>query len=427
MIMPKVHQIKTFDKFLTKSRARINVVYGGAGSGKSFSVAQHLLKKFLMEKDKKILITRKTLPSLKITAWSLILERLREWGIPVEINKSELTIKFGNNEILAKSLDDPEKIKSFEANYIWIEEATELDKEDLDQLDLRLRRESKDGVPNQIFLTFNPIDAFHWCITTLIQGNRDDVAVHHSTYKDNPFCTLEYAKRLEDFINQDENFYRIYTLGEPGVLENVIYKNYCSAPFPSILNDEPFYGLDFGFNNPSCLIQCIIRDMVPYVKELIYESHLTNSDLIDRMKEFKIGSSAPVYCDAAEPQRIEELNKAGFWAVPADKSVKDGIDYVKRYRIHISPDSPNTLAEIRAYSYRKKGEQVIDEPVKFRDHAMDAIRYALFTHFKSGSGIKIPTDWIGFGGKGEQDRTERFRETGMDDEEDFTNDTRLGG
>ncbi len=410
--MPRVRQIKTFDTFLTKSGRRILVPYGGAGSGKSVSVGQHILQKFLREHNKRFLITRKTLPSLKITSWYLLTSKLREWGVPVEINRSEMIIRFGDNEILAKSLDDPEKIKSFEANYIWIEEATELTREDFMQLNLRLRRENPDGI-NQMWLTFNPIDQFHWCITDLVQSPRagpgGDIAVHHSTYKDNPFLPPEYIRELESLINQDENYYRIYTLGEPGVLENVIYKNYATAPFtvPFQGRDDVFYGLDFGFNNPSCLMECYLNDGQPMVRERIYESHLTNADLIDRANSLKISKEAPMYCDAAEPDRIKEWQDAGYNAIAADKSVKDGIDYVKRNRLLIDPESTNTLAEIRGYSYRKKGDQVLDEPVKFRDHAMDAVRYALYTHAKLYGGDTIPILISGGFGKAQQEENRR--------------------
>jgi len=389
MNMPRINQIKTFNRFLLGSTTRVNVLYGGAGSGKSVSVAQHILSKFLMEQDKRTLITRKTLPSLRITAWYEVVRMLRDWGIPVEINKSEFTLRFGDNEILAKSMDDPEKIKSAEFNYIWIEEATELSAEDYQQLDLRLRRVSKDGRKNQMFLTFNPIDQFHWAITDLVQGNRQDVAIHHSTYKDNKYLPKEYGDRLEQFAQQDENFYRIYTLGEPGVLKNIIYTNYVvDQEFPAI--DKRFdtcYGLDFGYNNPSALVQVAIHDRVPYISEKIYQTNLTNADLIAKLNALDITPATPIYCDAAEPQRIEELRRAGFNARNADKSVADGIDHVKRHRLHINPESVNLIGEIRGYSYREdKDKRVLEEPVKFRDHCMDAMRYAIHTHLKESGG-----------------------------------------
>ena len=374
--------IGTFKDFLEDRTDRINALYGGAGSGKSHSVAQEMCLKFIEEDDIRILITRKTLPSLRITAYPLIRGLLTDWGVPFELNKTELTITAGDNQILFKSLDDPEKIKSYEANYVWVEEATEITYDDFLQINLRLRRPNKNG-DNKIYLTFNPIDQYHWLIEKVLDGTRENVAVHHSTYKNNPFLSSEYITELEGLINQDKNYYRIYTLGLPGVLQNIIYTNYQVEPnYPKQLPDT-FYGLDFGYNNPSALIECMAHDRGIYLKELVYESGLTNTDLIRKVAPL-IKKDAPVYCDSAEPDRIKEIRRAGIVALPAKKSIKDGIDHVKRSTLFIHPESTNLIGEIRGYKWREdKDGRVLEEPVKFRDHLMDAMRYAIHTHMQN--------------------------------------------
>jgi len=367
--------------WLDSTDKRVNLIFGGAGSSKSYSTAQWIIKKAYSEKNKRILITRKTLPSLRITAYKLILDLLQEYRLPFDLNKSELTIMLPNRtELLFKSLDEPEKVKSAEFNYIWVEEATETTLDDFMQLNLRLRRQN--DVPNQMYLTFNPISKLHWIYRELIEKQRDDIAVHRSTYKDNPFLSGEYVRQLEDLINQDQNYYKIYCLGEWGVLSNIIYTNYESIDGIPNNPDETIYGLDFGFNNPSVLLQISIKDQQPYIKELLYESKLTNQDLITRLDNI-IGKGKLIYADGAEPARIEEICKAGYICMPADKEVKDGIDYVKRHHLMITKDSINTLKEISGYKYREdKDKHVLEEPVKFNDHAMDALRYALYTHEK---------------------------------------------
>ncbi len=378
-----VERLATFHEFFQSNQnKRLLAVYGGAGSGKSVATAQHIVYLLLTQPDIRILIIRKTLPALRITAYRLILDILYQMQVPFYLNKSELVIRFNNSEILFKGLDDPEKIKSYEANYVWCEEATEITKEDFLQLNLRMRRANAAGI-NQMFLTFNPIDAYHWLITDVVQGHRDDAAIHHSTYKDNiRFLSPEYISELENLINQDQNYYRIYALGEPGVIENVIYRNY------EIVDDYPaagdqYFGLDFGFNNPSALVQVTERDQQIYIRELLYKSGLTNADLISILREI-LPDGALIYADAAEPARIQEIRNAGYNIHPADKSVLDGIDAVKRHRLFIHQDSQNLIAEIRGYSYRTdKNGRVLEEPVKFRDHAMDALRYAIHSHMKS--------------------------------------------
>ncbi len=146
--------------------------------------------------------------------------------------------------------------------------------------------------------------------------------------------------------------------------------------------DDVCFGLDFGFNNPSALVMVGIYDDELYVKELLYESGLTNTALIK-----KLGSVIPeryrgsvIYADSAEPARIEEINEAGYTCEPADKSVKDGIDYLRSKKKHISRRSVNLIDEMGLYKHKQdRSGEYLDEPVKFKDHAVDALRYGAYT------------------------------------------------
>jgi phage terminase large subunit len=376
-IRPK--RLSRFRKFLYDDRTkRINVIYGGAGSGKSYSVAQLFIRRLYEENDIRMLVLRKTLPALRITAYQLIRDVLREYNLPFALNKSEMLIRNDTNEILFKSLDDPEKIKSYEGNYLWIEEATEITYTDFTQLNLRLRRKNSEHI-NQMYLTFNPISRFHWLNTQLIENSREDIAIHHSTYKDNPFLSKEYIAELEGLT--DENFYKIYTLGEFGELKNIIFSNYVVEDFNTTEFKEKMYGIDFGYNNENAIIEVGIKDNEYYLSERLYETHMTNQDLIEKLKEIIKPRNSTIIADSAEPARIDEIKRAGFDIHPADKSVKDGIDFIKSQKLHVNKDSINLINELRGYKYKEdKDGNVLEDPVKFRDHLMDAMRYCMYLH-----------------------------------------------
>jgi len=381
---PKIIR-KYYDFFNQTPPKRVNLLYGGAGSAKSYSIAQHFIRKFYEEKNKRFLVIRKTLPALRITAYKLVTDLITEYGLPKNLNKSEMLLTYGDNEMLFKGLDDPEKIKSYESNYIWVEEMTDITIDDFRQLMLRLRRKT-DGV-NQFFGSFNPISELHWIKRKLFKG-MPNVAILHTTYKDNPFLDPEYIKEIEDLKNQDENYYRIYALGEWGMLKTIIYTNYEVIDYKDYPTyeeaDEVIYGMDFGYNNPSAIIEIIIKDGVYYEKELLYETGLTNQDLIARAEKLIPDKNKEIYADSAEPDRIKEFQNAGFNIFPSDKgkgSVKDGIDFVKRQKIKITNDSPHLIKEKQSYKYKEdKDGNVLDEPVKFADHLMSAERYAIKTH-----------------------------------------------
>ena len=379
--LPKVTNKKFYK--LYKNKDRYLILYGGAGSGKSVFAVQKILFRILIEQNHRIAVFRKVGRTLRHSVFELFQNIMSSWNLTglAKINKSEMTISFPafNSEILFLGIDNPEKLKSIAGiTSIWIEEATELTEDDLKQINLRLRGKTKNY--KQIIMTFNPISELHWIKNSFFDNPRDNATIVKSTYLDNKFLDEEYIQEIERLKEQDEMYYKVYALGEWGVIGNLIYHNWDVVKELPDNYDERYYGLDFGFNNPTALVEIRVKDDEYYLKELIYQTKLTNQDLIGIMKSLGINYNDEVYCDSAEPQRIEELQRAGFNAYNSDKSVLDGIDFVKRKKLHITADSANLLAEIKMYKWAEKDDIPQDKPVKFKDHLMDAMRYAIYTH-----------------------------------------------
>lgn len=375
----KVKAIKKIWRFLRTTPYKVNLIYGGAGAGKSYTVAQYIVYLFLYAKNKHILVTRKTNPSLRLTAYRLVLNLLDQYQIPYENHKAEQILEFKpqRNLIFFRGLDDPEKIKSAEFNYIWMEEATEFAVEEYQQLKLRLRRNTMDHRRNQMFLTFNPVPS--WIKEYFFDERKeDDIGILRVTYKDNPFLDKEYIRLLEELAEQDKTYHKIYALGEFAMPEHLIYTHYMVEDRAPDVFDDIIYGVDFGYNNPTAVLKIGMKDKEFWILDEIYQTHLTNTDLIDLLKEFVHSKTAMMYCDSAEPQRIQELRRAGFNAQPAEKDVKLGIDVVKRHKLHIIKTCTNTIKEIQLYRWKQDAQgNILDQPVKFNDHAMDALRYAI--------------------------------------------------
>jgi phage terminase large subunit len=395
----KAYRTAVYDKNLASAK-RYLVNIGGAGSSKSYSIAQLLVNKFLSIQNRKIAVTRKTFPALRITSYRLCVSILAEYGLMGRIRHDkmnhEIINPFSGSMMAFLSVDDPEKMKSTDWNDIWMEEATEFTWADWIIMQTRLRSKTDEKNRNQIYLSLNPSDEQSWINQKLMtmQAFTKDVEIIHSTYRDNPFLDKDYVQTLINLKDQDPNAYDIYAEGKWGRLTNLIYQPWeLEDEWPHV--EEKIYGLDFGFNNPSALVEIGIRDMDEiHVRQLIYERHLTNGMLIERCKELIKDDDlgCPIYADTAEPDRIEEFSNAGFNIYPSDKDVKLGIDFLKRKRIHTLPENVDINKERAAYKWRTdKNGNVLDEPVKFMDHAMDAIRYGLFTHQKN----LVSADWIG--------------------------------
>lgn len=357
----------------------INV--GGARSGKSYAMAQLLIYKAVNEICQ-IAVTRKTMPALKMTAMRLILNLLKEYNLftPACLNKTENTYKMGRSMFQFFSLDDPEKVKSSEFNYIWLEEATEFTYQDYSVLLTRLSAPIINGKQNQIFLTLNPTDINSWIYKKLL--TQPNITVIKSTYKDNNFLQKSYIDTLLSLKNYDNNAYKVFALGEWGASEKIIYKNWSLVDELPQNPSEIFYGLDFGFNNPTALVQISIYDGKFYAREILYQSGLTNTALTEKLHTLLKGQeSKTIYADAAEPNRIAEIAATGLNIKPAQKNVLNGIMSVKSDNFFVTKSSTNLIKELQTYSWKSDiNGNILEEPVKFNDHLLDAMRYAIYTY-----------------------------------------------
>ena len=380
-----------FFDFLYSTQARLNFLRGGGGSGKSTSLHQvFCIDKFLQGDHLEILVVRKTMTSLILTAYRKMIELFDSLiGIHnIQYNKSEAWVKHGSNLMQFSGLDDSEKIKSTEWDYIFAEELTDFSDDDFAMLDLRLNRSK--GNP-QIFGAFNPIDAFHWIKTEYYDKPNKYSAYHHSTYRHNPFCSEVTKEKYRSLKEQNNTLWLIYSEGEWGALESLIYTNYdIRDTFPESF-DDIIYGYDFGFSNPCAIVKIGIIDNEFYLEELLYEDSLTSALFTDKLQVLGIDKYASQYGDSNRPDYIDEIYKAGYNVKGAEKgpgSVIKGIDTVKKQKLHVKSSSLNLIKELRAYSFKKdKNDHVIDEPVKFNDHLCDSLRYAIVEYQGFSLGI----------------------------------------
>ncbi len=381
------------------NEARWAVLYGGAGSGKSYAAAEKHVIRSMAEPGHRFVLTRKVGRTLRQSVWALARAVISDWGVSDywSENKTDMTLRFEPNgsEMVCCGLDDVEKLKSIHGiTGFWHEEATELSLSDIIQANLRLRGETPSYKQN--VLTFNPISMMHWLKQRFFDQETPNTWILRTTARDNQFIDDEYLSELEELKHLDPIAYQVYALGMWGEFKGLVYvgpKILTVPEWPDINSfDEVIYGLDFGFNNPMAMVRVGYRDGEAFEEEVLYERGLTTGGLLQRMPNLvkcqatRLRSEVPIYCDSAEPDRIQELRDAGWNAVPASKvrnSVIDGIDFCKRLRPYVHEESGNLLKEYGSYCWKvDKNDVLHDEPVKFNDHLMDARRYAHHTHWK---------------------------------------------
>lgn len=381
-------------EWLTQTKKRINFLIGGRNSTKSWSIALHLLiNKFFGEENKRILIIRKTRVSVRKSCFQLILDFLRKYDCYkyVNVNRTELEITRkdnSGNSILFTGLDDVDKLKSLEqGNYIWIEEAIDIFFREFINLDILMRRET-DSI-NQMFLSTNPMSALSWIKTKIVDKPDQDTAVHISTVDDNPFASDIDKQRLDRLKDEDLNLYKIYRLSQWGILENIIYEKW--KPYPEVDKEkvkEITYGIDWGYSSPATLIKVYwFNDDKVIAEELIYQTGLTTEDLLSRVKVLikPEHRQREIYAGTDEPGSIETFFQAGFNIHKAVTDVRDGINWCKAHLVGFIGE--NLIKEAQGYKRKEdKDGNVLEEPVKFMDHALDAFRYGAYSaarHYQS--------------------------------------------
>ena len=360
---------KNYEAILGDKRFIINE--GGSRSSKTYSLCQLMIIYCLQNNNKVVSVIRKTFPALRATVLRDFIEILKDIGLYKQEahNKSEHIYTFANGSMVEFfSVDDEQKIRGRKRDIAWCNEANELYFDDFNQLNLRTE--------DKLIFDYNPSDSASW----LYELPADESIKIKSTYKDNPFLPDSIKAQIEDLARTDEALYQIYALGEKAISKSNIYSNWSFVAHRPARFVKYVYGLDFGYNHPSALMRVYYCDNDIYIEPVIYESYLTTTMLIEKLATLNIEQTVTILADYSRPEIIQEMNIAGYDVQNANKVVKKGIDNLKTFGV-ICQDDKAIRREYENYKWKKIGDQILDEPVKLFDDAMDAIRYAT-THIR---------------------------------------------
>jgi len=362
-----VNTTKTFENLLEANK-RITQHIGGTRSGKTYGIIQYLIVKALQE-PQNITIVRRTVPSLKRSVIKDFKEIMLDLGIwsNDSYNISDRVYSFSNGSLISfVNTDDAEKLRGVKSDILFIDEASEQHEEAYFQLSIRTKGE--------IILAFNPtVSPYHF-----LRG-MDDIEVFNTTYKDNPYLPEQMVKEIESLETKNPKYWKIYGLGEYAVNEKAVFNNF------QILEEMPVheligFGLDFGFSNdPTALVAVHRHHDMLYCRELMYDTGLTTTDIINRLKSLNIGKTDEIWADSAEPRLIEEIYRSGFNIKPVKKgpdSINFGISVLQNFAIVVDSKSTHLIDELYSYEYRTdKNGIVLNKPQDFNNHLIDALRY----------------------------------------------------
>lgn len=366
---------------------RWEVYMGSAGSAKSYFITQKLIIRACNEKIK-ILVCRRTGTTIRNTCFSLFKDIIAKWKLTpyVKIRETDFNIKFPNgSEIIFIGLDEETKLLSLnDIGCIFIEEAFEVPKNIVEQLNLRLRGNTQN---QQIIMAFNPISKHHWLYDWCEVNPPTSFIFIHSTYKDNPFLNAEYIHELEELYNRNPQKARIFCDGEWGIdAEGLVIQNWKQQEFDAMelaaAGLEHRAGMDLGWIDKTAIIDTLYdrENKTIYVFNEFYKSGCQLSELADAIKAMNL-QKCKLAVDAAEPRSIQYFKQEGINATACAKgkdSVKAGLMFLQDSLIIVHPSCQNFINELENFSYIKSkqtGEYTEDTTHEF-SHAIDACRYA---------------------------------------------------
>jgi len=352
---------------------RIKIIQGGTSAGKTFGIIPILIDKATKIPGIEISIISESIPHLRRGALRDFL-KIMKWTnrfVQERFNKSLLKYEFANGSFIEFfSADDASKLRGARRDILYINECNNVNFEAYNELSIRTKKE--------VYLDFNPANEF-WVHTELKEeGDADFIIL---TYKDNEALDNSIVQQIENNRLKAKksrywaNWWKVYGLGELGMLEGVIFSNWKTI---DIIPEEAKLigiGLDFGYtNDPSAIIEVYKYNDKRIINEKRYQTGLLNSHIAKILEP-----NIPVYADSAEPKSIADIQRFGITIKGVTKgkdSINYGIDVMQRENYLVTSNSTNLIKELRSYCWDtdKTGKR-LNKPIDNFNHAIDAVRY----------------------------------------------------
>ena len=377
--------------------AETQIYYGGSGSGKSVFLSQRPIVD-LIRGGRNYLVCRKVQNSIRKSVFNEIESVIDNSGFRpyFTTNKTEMSITCKNGyQILFAGLDNPLSLQGVKPKKgvvtdLWVDEATEIERDDLKILSKRLRG-GDENVKKRKMFSFNPILKNHWLYDEYFKSIgwtdeqteyiTDELTILKTWYIHNKYMTQQ---DIDNLLNEKDEYYKaVYAYGAWGVLGDVIFTNWrvedLSEMTAQFTNRR--HGLDFGFSSDPAAVVNTHYDTgrkTIYIYRELYETGLTNDILAERVREMI--TDERIVADSSEPKSIAELNNHSVYAAGAVKgkdSVNFGIDWLKQQTIIVDKSCINMQNELSQYHWKKDaGGNSLKIPVDKNNHLIDALRYA---------------------------------------------------
>lgn len=364
-----LYKVTTATNKLLGLTKRIRGVSGGTSASKTISILMWLIDYCQSHESELVSVVSETFPHLKRGAMRdfLSIMEAHNYFNDDRWNRSDYIYLFETGSRLEFfSADQPSKVRGPRRDILFINEANNIPFETFTQLEVRTKK--------IIWLDWNPVNEFWWYTDVMPHTDVDFVTL---TYKDNEALDQAIVESIES-KKHNKNWWTVYGLGQLGEVEGRIFTGW------ELIDEIPEearlerYGLDFGYSNdPTAVVAVYKYNDGLILDEVFYQKGLLNSEIAKRIPK----TDTLIVADSAEPKSIDELLIYGLDVVPSTKgqgSVLQGIQSVQNRKFRVTKRSVNLIKEYRNYLWDTDANgKIINKPVQYLDHALDAVRYAV--------------------------------------------------
>jgi len=372
------------------SRARFRAFIGGIGSGKTTAGAFEVVRICLEYPGVAGIVAAPSYPMLQRMVLPKLRDLIEAAGIPAEVPWSAREARFYNGSIIYFAhAQKPETLRGPNLGFFWLDEAALCPEEAFLILQGRLREE-----PGLGWITTTP-KGRNWVYERFAANRWPGYEAVRCRTEDNPHLPPWFVEELRrsysgEWAAQelDAEFVEfgglIYKMFKPGL-------HVFGGDPQSLLQKgrRVVAGVDWGYTAPGAVV-VVIEDNegTLWVVEEVYQRGLTVAGrggwaqiALELRGRWGI---TEWLCDPSEPEHIEEFQRAGLNAVPANNAVIPGIQRVaaalEQAKLRIHESCVNLLEEMQQYHWELDSEgrpKENERPAKGNDHALDALRYAV--------------------------------------------------
>lgn len=393
------------------------ICHGAIRSGKTIAMIDSFMMWSLNKhRSQNFIIASKSMGALKRNVLEPLFEILTAKGIDYHYHMSENPhLKIGTNTYYlfgANNESSQDTLQGLTAAGCYLDEVALFPRSFVEQAIGRCSAVTEfiNGIieyPKK-FMNCNPEGAFHWFKTDYIdKAEEKNILVLHFTMDDN----LSLSERVKETFRRTFSgvFYQRNILGLWVMAQGVIYDMFDYAKhvlkkLPPLEKNNNYVSIDYGTQNATVfLLWQKGKDGIWYcTKEYYYSGRdnqlqKTDKEFANDLEDF-IGNLPirEIIIDPSAASFIAEIKQRGFKVRPADNSVVDGIRFtgsmISQGRIKFISDCKNLIKEFSAYLWDEKAtNRGEDKPLKEHDHAMDAMRYFVYTVLGKGSSVSFLT------------------------------------